>query len=113
MGDGISMQVATACLARAKTIAHGHAQRLLAAEKREEKKAKEAAKKTGPKKATGAKDPESAPKSKSKKERKEPKTEYLKRKYSFMDKYLDCNIDLSVPLLKLLRISNLIPRPED
>ena len=72
VADGIDEKVATACLAGDKTIAHAHAQRLLAAEKREEKKAKEA-KKTGSHKATKEKEHESATNSKPKKEKKERK----------------------------------------
>ena len=92
------MKVATACLSHGKT-AHAHAQKLLAAEKREEKKAKDTEKKAAQKAKATPKEPKpvaegskgKAPKAK--KERKEPKTEYMRRKRSFMDKYLDCNID--------------------
>ena len=115
MADGIDEKVATACLAGDKTIAHAHAQRLLAAEKREEKKAKEA-KKTGSHKATKEKEHESAtnPKpKKKKKERKEPKTEYMKRKQSFLDKYLECNSLPSVPTHfsgEIKQLNLLVPR---
>ena len=91
MNDSISMKVATACLGHGTKTAHAHAQKLLAAEKREEKKAKDAEKKAKTAaKATKEAKPEgsektTAPKSKTD-SRKEPKTEYMRRKRSFMDK---------------------------
>ena len=84
MNDSISMKVATACLGHGTKTAHAHAQKLLAAEKREEKKAKDAEKKAKTAaKATKEAKPEGSEKTDS---RKEPKTEYMRRKRSFMDK---------------------------